>query len=102
MIEPERERQLDTLMSIFDLKIHRVLRLDKGVSARVLYYYDKDRNIRRFKVLSRDMSAEVHARITSWLEENLPDHAVISDLASNEMDADSLPAPFPPDPRKAV
>ncbi len=90
MTEPERERHLHSLMSIFDLKIQRVLHLDRGVSARVLFVYDKDRNIRRFKVLNRNISREVHAKITAWLEENIQDHGIIGALAANEMDADTL------------
>ena len=102
MIEPERNRHLHALMSVFDLRIHRAAHLEQGVSARILYVYDKGGNIRRFKVLNRNLPQEVHARITLWLEENGPDHGVISALVSNEMDADTLPAPSSAHSTKAL
>jgi hypothetical protein len=77
-------------MSVFDLKIQRALRLEQGVSTRVVFCYDRDRDIRRFKVLNRDMPEDVHARVTAWLEENVRDHAVIGALVANEMDGDNL------------
>ena len=90
MTESERERPLHSLMSVFDLKIQRALRLEQGVSTRVIYTYDKDRDIQRFKVLKGRVPDDVHARITAWLEENVRDHAVVGALVANEMDGDSL------------
>jgi len=91
MNETERDRSVDTLMSIFDLKIHRALQLEKGVSARVFYWYDKKNNIRRFRVLDRKLSEEMQSRIMAWLTENVSEHDVIARLVANEMDADRMP-----------
>jgi len=91
MTDIERERHVDTLMAIFDLKIHRALCLDQGVSTRVLFHYDRDLRIRRFKVLNRNIPEPLHARIMTWLEENVLDHDLIGSLSANEMDADTLP-----------
>jgi hypothetical protein len=77
-------------MSVFDLKIQRALRLENGVSTRVIYTYDRDRDIQRFTVLKGGMPEEVRSRITAWLEENVRDHAVVGGLVANEMDGDSL------------
>ena len=90
MIEPERDRHVDTLMSVFDLRIHRALCLPKGISTRVFYLYDKKRNIQQFRVLNRNMSGDIHSKIEAWLEENILDHDVIARLVANEMDADTL------------
>ena len=90
MTESERERPLHSLMSVFDLKIQRALRLEQGVSTRVIFLYDRDRGIHRFKVLNRNMPEGVHARITAWLEENVQDHAVVGALVANRMDGDTL------------
>lgn len=94
MTESERERPLHSLMSVFDLKIQRALRLEQGVSARVIFFYDRDRGIHRFKVLNRNMPKGVHARITAWLEENVRDHAVVGALVANQMDGDTLNHPL--------
>lgn len=91
MTDIERKRHVDALMAIFDLKIHRALCLDQGVSTRVLFHYDKALNIQRFKVLNRHMPEHLHTRITAWLEENVLDHDLIGSLVANEMDADTLP-----------
>gem|GEM_PF-868633 len=90
MTDSERKRPLHSLMSVFDLKIQRALHLERSVSARVIFFYDKDRGIQRFKVLNRNMPAGVHARITAWLEENVRDHHIIGALAANEMDGDNI------------
>lgn len=106
MTESERERPLHSLMSVFDLKIQRALRLEQGVSTRVIFLYDRDRGIHRFKVLNRNMPEGVHARITAWLEENVRDHAVVGALVANRMDGDTLNHPLappsPPDPVSRV
>lgn len=94
MTESERERPLHSLMSVFDLKIQRALRLEQGVSTRVIFFYDRDRGIHRFKVLNRRIPAGVLARITAWLEENVRDHATVGALVANEMDGDSLSERF--------
>ncbi|MGD8389343.1 MAG: hypothetical protein PVG49_19510 [Desulfobacteraceae bacterium] len=90
MNDIERERHVDTLMAIFDLKIHHALCLDRGVSTRVLFHYDRDLCIRRFKVLNRNITEPLHTRIMTWLEENVLDHDLIGSLSANEMDADTL------------
>jgi len=90
MNETERDRSVDTLMSIFDLKIHRALQLEKGISARVFYWYDKKTDVRQFRVLNRKLSNEIQSRITTWLTENVSEHEVIARLVANEMDADRM------------
>jgi hypothetical protein len=89
MIEEERDRHIDTLMSIFDLKIQSALNLEKRVSTRVRFLYDKKRNIKQFKVLNYNMPNDINSRILAWLDDNIKDNSIIVNLTQNEMDADS-------------
>jgi len=88
--DPDHDRTVETLMSVFDLRIQQALHLEKGISTRVFYLYDRKRNIQQFRILGRNMSKDTHSRILAWLTEHVQDHDAISRLIANEMDGDNL------------
>lgn len=88
MIEDENNRHIDSFMSVFDLKIQTALNLEKRLSIRVRFSYDKNRDIRKFKILNYNMSDDLLQRIIAWLDKNAKDNNFIMNLADNKMNAD--------------
>jgi hypothetical protein len=86
----ENERQVERLLSVFNLTIHECLRLPERVCTGVLFLYDKGENMKEFTVLNKDIAADVSSRIASWLEENLDATDFAAALKSNTLDADAL------------
>jgi predicted type IV restriction endonuclease len=84
------KRDVNRLVSVFDLKVHRALRLPRSISSRVVLSYDKRENKKEFKVLNRDISEKTNKMITSWLEENFDIHAITPSLGLEEIDVDDL------------
>lgn len=64
----ENERLVEKLVSIFDLKTCDFPSLSNGASPRIMLVYDRKENIRKFRVLNKNIPQEAHHRITSWLE----------------------------------
>jgi len=87
----EKKRDIDRLLSIFDLKIQKALNLPESVSTRVLFIYDKEGSVKEFKLLSKDLSKEMDTRITAWLMKNMNVDDLISSSSYNDIDADHLP-----------
>jgi hypothetical protein len=65
-----RTESVDRLMSIFDLPNCVNFQLPENVSARVMFTYDRNKNIKEFKILNRSLPEELAGRIRSWLEVN--------------------------------
>jgi hypothetical protein len=86
-----KERDVDKLVSIFDLKIQKALNLKESVSARVMLSYDKGKNSREFKVLSRQIPELMKHRIELWLETHMDLNDFVSRSTLDYVDADDLP-----------
>ena len=88
----EKERCVDVLFSVFSLKIGKALDLPRNLSVQVMFLYDREQNLREFRLLDKRLTKDMNTRITSWLEENADVHVLTHDLKSNVMDADNLMA----------
>ncbi len=67
----ENRRNVDKVLSVFDLTHCQGLVLPGGGATRVMLIYDKKENIKEFKVLNKKISKETSGKITSWLEKNI-------------------------------
>ena len=77
-------RTVDKLLYIFDLPDAAVTGLPGTTSARVMLLYDRNKNERCFKVLSRHLTVNMTGKIESWLEENMAGDDIDYGLNSNE------------------
>ena len=64
--------------------------LPENTSARIMFVYDKLKNIREYKILDSSMTEEMDCRIRSWLDENIEVDDVIHGLNSSDIDADDF------------
>jgi len=66
-----KERIIEKMVSIFSLEDVKRPGLPVKDSTKVMFLYDREKNIRKFEVLNRMMPKCINAELTSWLEENL-------------------------------
>ena len=86
-----KERDVDKLVSIFDVRIQKALNLEECISARVMLSYDKGKNSREFKVLSKQIPEEMKHRIKLWLETHMDLNDFVTRSSLDCVDADNLP-----------
>ena len=84
------ERMVDSLDSVFDLRIHRALNLPESVSTRVMLTYRKIDNRTTFKVVAAKTTEEMKNKITSWLDDHIHFEDLVSHLGCEEIDMDSF------------
>jgi hypothetical protein len=75
-------------MSIFDVKIGKVLGLPDHLTTRVMFIYDQENKTKEFRIFGNNITPETKQKIYSWLKETIVDVKIIQALGSNEMDAD--------------
>ena len=86
----ETRNGVDKLLSIFDLDIYKALDLEKNISTRVMFRYDKEANRSEFKVLNKEISREIIHRIENWLDDNIKDYNEIANLNTGKINADNM------------
>ena len=86
----EKNREVVRLMSVFNLNTNKAPHLPGNTSARIMFVYDKLKNIREYRILDSGMTEETDRRIRSWLEENIEVDDVIHGLSSSDINADDL------------
>jgi hypothetical protein len=84
------ERIVDSLDSVFDLRIHRALNLPESVSTRVMLTYRKKENRTTFKVVAAKTTEEMKHKITSWLGDHIHFEDLVGRLGCEEIDMDTL------------
>jgi hypothetical protein len=86
-----KRRNVDKLLSVFDLTIGEVLNLTEAISIRVMFIYDRVENVRKFVILNDNIRKQTSEKLKLWLEENLDTYHVAHGLESNQLNADNLP-----------
>lgn len=66
----EKKRYINRLYSVFDLPKEGELSVEGNEPARVMMHYDRELNLKEFKVLNRDLHPEAIKKITLWLQKN--------------------------------
>jgi hypothetical protein len=79
-------RDVEKLVSVFDLNVSKNLDMPKGATARVLFVYDKRTNTKKFVILKTDMPRNRVSSIIPWLESNIDVDHVAFGLKSNRLD----------------
>jgi hypothetical protein len=76
----ENEREVVRSLSVFNLKGIKTPFLPENTSTRIMLVYDKQKNIKEYRILDSSMAEEMDRRIRSWLEENIEVDDVIHGL----------------------
>jgi hypothetical protein len=76
----EKKREVVRLLSVFNLNANKTPNLPENTSARIMFVYDKLKNIREYRILDSGMTEEMERRIRSWLDENIEVDDVIHGL----------------------
>jgi len=79
-------RNVEKLVSVFDLNVSRTLEMPKGATARVLFVYDKKTNTKKFVIVKTDIPRNRVSHVISWLETNIDVDRVAFGLKSNRLD----------------
>ena len=79
-------RNVENLVSVFDLNVSKNIDMPKGATARVLFVYDKKTNTKRFVIMKTDMPHNRVSGIISWLESNIDVDHLAFGLKSNRLD----------------
>lgn len=82
------QRNIEKLLSIFDLRIGKAICQDNSVSTRAMLIYDKNQNKKEFMLLNKDLAEEDCRKIALWLERNMEVSDIIPHLGSREIDMD--------------
>jgi hypothetical protein len=84
----ENRREVVRSLSVFNLDANKTPNLPENTSARIMFLYDKLKNIREYKILNSGMTEEMGRQIRSWLEDNIEIDDVIHGLYSSNINAD--------------
>jgi hypothetical protein len=84
----EENRNLDRMLAIFDLTVRKALNLPKDLSTRVMFVYDRERNVKEYTLLGNRLPEGVAHKVTRWLEENVDVHDIAFRLVANRLNAD--------------
>ena len=82
----ERRQGIHKVMSVFDMRIGNVLDLPDHITIRVMFIYDKESQIKEFRVLDNSISPETKLKIHGWLQEMIVEIKDIQSFCSSEMD----------------
>ena len=66
----ENKRYISSLYSVFDLPHTEEYCVKRNEPTRVMMFYDRALNLRKFEVLNHGLPAEAKNMITSWLQKN--------------------------------
>jgi hypothetical protein len=77
------ERTIHTLLSVFDLKIIDGSNLEELASARIVFIFDHDKNLREFSIVDSKMPHEFQDKLRAWLEKNMDPAQIARAMNSN-------------------
>ena len=77
-----KERAISTLLSVFDLKIIDGSNLAEIASARIVFIFDKNKNVKEFSIVDSKMPHELQGRLRAWLEKNIDPGKILEDTKS--------------------
>jgi len=78
-------RFVNTMLSVFDLEIAETSSSGRGISARVIFEYDRRTGVRSFRILSPGIPASIASKIIAWLEKNVDPEEIELGLESRKL-----------------
>lgn len=86
-------RFVSTMLSVFDMEIGETSDPKRGISARVVFEYNRSTGLRSFRILSPGIPGSVASKLIAWLEKNVDPEDIEFGLESKKFTAESLATP---------
>jgi hypothetical protein len=86
------KRFVNTMLSVFDLEIAEPSYPGRGMSARVVFEYNRRTGFRSFRILSPGIPGSVASKLIAWLEKNVDPEDIELGLESRKVVAENLAA----------
>lgn len=77
------QRAINTLLSVFDLKIIDGSNLEELAAARIVFVFDKHKNLREFSIVDSKMPHELQEKLRAWLEKNVDPGKILDAVKSD-------------------
>jgi hypothetical protein len=87
------KRFVNNMLSVFDLEIAEATNSGRGISARVVFEYNRKTGLRSFRIQSPGIPASVASKLIVWLEKNVDPEDIELGLESRRLVAENLAAP---------
>jgi hypothetical protein len=87
-------RFVNSMMSVFDLEIAETSNSSRGISARVVFEYNRRTGLRSFRILSPGIPGIVASKLIAWLEKNVDPEDIEFRFESRKLVAENLAAPL--------
>lgn len=86
------KRFVNNMMSVFDLEIAESPNSTRGISARLVFEYNRRTGLRSFRILSPGIPGSVASKLIAWLEKNVDPEDIELGLESRKLVAENLVA----------
>jgi len=85
-------RFVNNMLSVFDLEIAETSNPSRGISARVVFEYDRRTGLRSFRILSPGIPGSIASKLIAWLEKNVDPEDIEFGLDSRKLVAEDFAA----------
>ena len=86
-------RFVNNMLSVFDLEIAETLNSSRGITARVIFEYNRRTGLRSFRILSPGIPRTIASKLIAWLEKNVDPDDIEFGFESRKLVAEDLTAP---------
>lgn len=86
-------RFVNNMMSVFDLEIAETLNSSRGITARVIFEYNRRTGLRSFRILSPGIPRTIASKLIAWLEKNVDPEDIELGLESRKLVAENFATP---------
>ena len=86
-------RFVNSMLSVFDLEIAETLNSGRGITARVIFEYNRRTGLRSFRILSPGIPRTIASKLIAWLEKNVDPEDIELGFESRKLVAEDLVAP---------
>jgi hypothetical protein len=81
------------MLSVFDLEIAETLNSSRGITARVIFEYNRRTGLRSFRILSPGIPRTIASKLIAWLEKNVDPEDIEFGFESRILVAENLTPP---------
>ena len=86
-------RFVNSMLSVFDLEIAETLNSGRGITARVIFEYNRRTGLRSFRILSPGIPRTIASKLIAWLEKNVDPDDIEFGFESRKLVAEDFTAP---------
>jgi hypothetical protein len=86
-------RFVNNMLSVFDLEIAETSDSNRGISARVIFEYNRRTGLRSFRILSPGIPGTIASKLIAWLEKNVDPEDIELGFESKVLIAENLTTP---------